>query len=86
MTTICVTGGTGYIGSRLVPLLAKRGHQLKVIARPGSENKIPDKVSVVSADPLKEDSYTESIRGCRLAARNVPASVASSARKAFASL
>jgi len=64
VTTICVTGGTGYIGSRLIPLLAKRGHQLKVVARPGSENKIPDKVSVVSADPLKEDSYTESIRGC----------------------
>ena len=64
MTTICVTGGTGYIGSRLVPLLAKRGHQLKVIARPGSENKISDNVSLASADPLKEDSYTESIRGC----------------------
>jgi len=64
VATICVTGGTGYIGSRLIPLLSKRGHQLKVIARPGSENKIPENVAVVSADPLKEDSYTGSIRGC----------------------
>ena len=64
MATICVTGATGYIGSRLIPLLAKRGHRLKVIARPGSENKISDNVAVVSADPLKERSYTESIRGC----------------------
>ena len=64
MATICVTGATGYIGSRLIPLLAKRGHRLKVIARPGSENKISDNVSVVSADQLKERSYTESIRGC----------------------
>lgn len=64
MSSICITGGTGYIGSRLIPLLAKRGHQLKAVVRPGSENRISDNVSVVAADPLKQDSYTDSIRGC----------------------
>lgn len=64
MSSIVVTGGTGYIGSRLIPFLANRGHQLKAVVRPGSETKIPARVSLVSADPLQENSYTESIRGC----------------------
>lgn len=62
--SICVTGGTGYIGRRLIPLLTVRGRQVKAVARPGSENKLAGNVSVVVADPLRESSYTESIRGC----------------------
>ena len=62
--SICVTGGTGYIGRRLIPLLTKRGHAVKAVVRAGSENKLPADVSAVIADPLKEHSYTESIRGC----------------------
>jgi uncharacterized protein YbjT (DUF2867 family) len=64
VASICVTGATGYIGSRLIPLLAERGHELKAVVRPGSARKISTGVSVITADPLKEDSYTESIRGC----------------------
>jgi uncharacterized protein YbjT (DUF2867 family) len=62
--SICVTGGTGYIGRRLIPWLTKRGHVVKAVVRAGSQNKLPGNVSVMIADPLKEDSYTESIRGC----------------------
>jgi uncharacterized protein YbjT (DUF2867 family) len=62
--SICVTGGTGYIGRRLIPLLTHRGHGVKAVVRAGSQNKLPGTVSVVIADPLKADSYTESIRGC----------------------
>ena len=61
---VCVTGGTGYIGSRLIPLLVDREHQVTAIVRPGSERKIPPGTAIVSADPLKEDSYTSSIHGC----------------------
>jgi nucleoside-diphosphate-sugar epimerase len=64
VASVCVTGGTGYIGSRLIPLIAARGHQVTAIVRPGSEKKIPGDVSTVAADPLKGDSYTSSIRGC----------------------
>ncbi|HSV63490.1 MAG TPA: NAD(P)H-binding protein [Chthoniobacterales bacterium] len=64
MARICVTGGTGYIGARLIPLLANRGHQVKAVVRPGSEKKISANVSIVRADPLQEGSYTDSIRGC----------------------
>ena len=62
--SICVTGGTGYIGRRLMPLLTVRGHEVKAVVRAGSEDKLPAGVSVVIADPLREDSYTEAIRGC----------------------
>lgn len=63
MASICVTGGTGYIGSRLIPLLTGRGHEVKAVVRPGSQDKLSGVVSVV-ADPLKENSYTEKIKGC----------------------
>ena len=64
MASICITGATGYIGSRIIPLLAKRNHQLKAVVRPGSKKKNPADVSIVMADPLQENSYTESIRDC----------------------
>jgi len=64
VSSIFVTGATGYIGSRLIPLLANRNHQLTAVVRPGSEKKIPANVSIVIADPLQENSYTESVRGC----------------------
>jgi nucleoside-diphosphate-sugar epimerase len=64
VASICITGGTGYIGSRLIPLLMKRGHRLTAVVRAGSEEKIPADVLIVNADPLRENSYTESIRGC----------------------
>lgn len=64
MSSIFLTGATGYIGSRLIPLLTNRGHQLTAVVRPGSAKKNPANVSLVTADPLQENSYTESVRGC----------------------
>jgi uncharacterized protein YbjT (DUF2867 family) len=64
VASICVTGGTGYIGSRLIPLLVRRGHQLRAVVRPGSANKLPSAITAITADPLSADSYTESVRGC----------------------
>jgi nucleoside-diphosphate-sugar epimerase len=64
VASICITGGTGYIGSRLIPLLTARGHQVTAIVRPGSEKKIPPPASIVAVNPLIEGSYTELIRRC----------------------
>jgi uncharacterized protein YbjT (DUF2867 family) len=58
---VFITGGTGYIGSRLIPSLIARGHNVKALVRTGSENKLPRLVSNVIADPLEMDSYTKEI-------------------------
>ncbi len=60
---VFVTGGTGYIGSRLIPLLVQRGHQVKALVREESEKKLPDGVTRVTGNALKIDSYTEDVRG-----------------------
>lgn len=38
---IFLTGGTGYIGRRLIPRLAIRGHRVRSLVRTGSESKLP---------------------------------------------
>jgi uncharacterized protein YbjT (DUF2867 family) len=60
---VFITGGTGYMGSRLVPLVAGRGHEVKALVRPGSETKLPAGIQPIVADPLRMDSYTEQVRG-----------------------
>jgi uncharacterized protein YbjT (DUF2867 family) len=60
---VFITGGTGYIGSRLIPLLIERGHEIKALVREGSETKLPAGTTPVVADPLRIDSYTEQVRG-----------------------
>ncbi len=61
--SIFVTGGTGYIGSRLIPLLRKRGFDVKALVRAGSEKKLPVGATGVIGDALRIDSYTEQVRG-----------------------
>ena len=60
---VFITGGTGYIGSRLIPLLAGQGHAVVALVRKGSENKLPTGATPVVGDALKMDSCTEQIRG-----------------------
>jgi uncharacterized protein YbjT (DUF2867 family) len=60
---VFITGGTGYMGSRLIPLLVKRGHQVKALVRQGSETKLPAGAQGVIGDALKIDSYTDEVRG-----------------------
>ena len=61
--SIFITGGTGYMGSRLIPLLVKRGHEVKALVREGSEVKLSPGLSGVIGDALQLDSYTEHVRG-----------------------
>src|SRR5262245_23028207 len=60
---IFVSGGTGYIGSRLIPLLARRNHQVKALVRRGSEKKLPPGALGIPGDALRMDSYTNEVQG-----------------------
>ena len=61
--SIFITGGTGYMGTRLIPLLRKHGNEIKALVRAGSEKKLPAGATGVTGDALKMDSYTEHVRG-----------------------
>ena len=61
MKTIFITGGTGYIGKRLVKQLLQRGHQVKVLVRKGSENKVPTGAEAIVANPFDANTFKQSI-------------------------
>ena len=61
MSDVFVTGGTGYLGKRLIPALAERGHRIRALVRPGSENKLPHGCSPVVGDALDAASYADKL-------------------------
>ncbi len=63
MKRIFIAGGTGYMGSRLIPLLAARGHEITALVRPGSEGKLPGGARAVTGDALKVGDYAAHVRG-----------------------
>lgn len=53
---ILVTGGTGYIGQHLIPLLISRGHRVRALARASSLSRVPTGAATVAGDALNADS------------------------------
>lgn len=49
---VIVLGGTGYLGSRFIPLLLERGHSVTAIVRSGSRKKAPVGCEIVEGDPF----------------------------------
>lgn len=60
---VFVTGATGYIGSRLAPLLCERGHHVIALAREQSKDKAPPGCTVAIGNALDADSYAGSLDG-----------------------
>lgn len=54
---IFVTGGTGYIGTRLIPALAAQGHAIVALTREKSGHKLPATCTAAIGDALNGDSY-----------------------------
>ena len=59
---VFVTGGTGYIGRRLIPELSRRGHRIRALVRSGSEKNLPAGAEGFVGDALKADTFAGAVR------------------------
>jgi nucleoside-diphosphate-sugar epimerase len=61
VANVFVTGGTGYMGRRLIGDLLARGHTVRALVRPGSEAKVPSGADAVIGDALDAASYADRV-------------------------
>ncbi|MGB9074436.1 MAG: NAD(P)H-binding protein [Terriglobales bacterium] len=59
---VFITGGTGYMGTLLIPALLERGHRVRALVRSGSKGKVPSGCEVVSGDALDATTYRQLVR------------------------
>jgi len=63
--TLFLTGGTGFLGRHLVPLLLASGYRLRLLVRPTSDiTWLPDEVELYPGDLSDRDLLTASMYGC----------------------
>jgi uncharacterized protein (TIGR01777 family) len=73
---IFMTGGTGFIGSRLVDRLARDGHEILVLSR--SSRPVPDlsrRIIYVPGDPTRPGPWQDEARTCGAAVNLAGASI-----------
>ena len=67
---VAVTGATGYVGGRLVPMLLERGQRVRVLGRskaklacrPWSRNPA---LEIAQCDVMEKESVKKALEGCR---------------------
>ena len=60
--SVFITGGTGYLGGSLIPVLVERGHRVRALIRPGSKGVLPPGCEVVSGNALDASTYKHLVR------------------------
>ena len=60
--SVVVTGASGYMASRLIPLLLARGHRVRGVVREGSQGKLPSGCEAVVANVLDGDTWGNHLR------------------------
>lgn len=61
---VFVTGGTGYIGSRVIPALLARGHSVRALVRRASVARLPAGCTPVIGDALDASTFSKQVEGC----------------------
>jgi nucleoside-diphosphate-sugar epimerase len=64
MASVYITGASGFMGRRLSAVLLSRGHQVRGLARRGSEDRLSPGCQPVIGDPLDAAGYRDSVAGC----------------------
>jgi uncharacterized protein YbjT (DUF2867 family) len=59
---VFVTGGTGYVGQHLIPMLLGRGHRVRVLARSASMHRVPAGATPIEGNALDEASVSAALR------------------------
>ena len=58
---IFITGGTGYMGQVLIARLIERGHTVRALVRPASQNKLPRGCEAIIGNALDPTTYSYKI-------------------------
>jgi len=58
---VFMTGGTGYLGQRLIPALRERGHTVRALVRPGSDGRLPKGAVVISGNALDAATFVSAV-------------------------
>lgn len=59
---VFVSGGTGYVGKGLATRLLQKGHEVRILTRPGSQGKVPVGAIPIAGNALDATSFAHQLK------------------------